>query len=422
MSTPREFATRIVARLRDAGHVAYFAGGCVRDELLGYSPKDFDVATSATPDEVRPLFRRVNEVGVSFGVMLVREDDITVEVATFREESGYSDSRRPDEVRFSDAGADAKRRDYTVNALFLDPLDTRDDPRGRVLDLVGGLEDLRNRIIRAVGDPDARLSEDHLRALRAVRLAARLGFTIEPTTGEAISRHATRLAGVSRERVGDEMRKMLTHPSRVQAAELLQRLRLDGPALDESSRPAHLSSLRAMPSDAPFGACLGAWVVDRAHASGEDLDELALDRALAQTPSRLRGALCLSNDERDALRDTLTLTREIAGGWGARSVAGRKRLASRQAFGGALCAISGRDGALAAAVLADVAALAATPSGLAPTPLTTGDDLVERGFRPGPRFKQALEAAYDAQLEGSIRTRDEAIALCARVLGSDDPR
>lgn len=420
MSTPREVAKTIVARLRDAGHVAYFAGGCVRDELLGQSPKDYDVATSATPDEVRPLFRRVSEVGASFGVMLVRDHGVTVEVATFREETGYSDKRRPDAVRFSDANADAHRRDYTVNALFLDPIDTRDRPLGRVIDLVDGVRDLERRIIRAVGDPDDRLAEDHLRALRAVRLAARLGFSIEPATAEAITRHATLLDGVSRERIGDELRRMLSHPSRVVAADLLQRLRLDGPSLDESSRPGSaLSCLQSMSDNAPFAACLAAWSIDRALATPSSLDTLALDRALRETPARLRAALCLSNDERDHLRDTLACVRELAGEWHSRSVAGRKRLAARPAFPDALAAVSGRDGALAARVLADVASLASTPGGIRPEPLITGDDLVAMGFSPGPRFKAALEAAYDAQLEGRASTREEALAACSPFLSDD---
>ncbi|MGP1310167.1 MAG: CCA tRNA nucleotidyltransferase, partial [Phycisphaerales bacterium] len=405
--------------LGDAGHVAYFPGGCVRDELLGLHPKDYDVATSATPDEVRPLFKRVNEVGVSFGVMLVRDpapDGPVVEVATFREESGYTDNRRPDEVRFSDARADAQRRDYTVNALFLDPLDTTGGERGAVIDFVHGLADLDAKQLRAVGDPDARLAEDHLRALRAVRLAARLGFTIEPSTAEAIARHATQLAGVSRERIGDELRRMLAHPARSTAIDLLERLRLDAPTLDADTDHRARPGLEGLSENAPFACALAAWEIDRAHPSEEGLDAGALAKAIREAPLRVRTALCLSNDERDDFVSILRLVSAISDAWGAHGVATRKRLASRPRFADALAIVAARDHGLAASVLADVTELAATPSGLAPEPLVTGDDLVAAGHTPGPGFKAALDAAYDAQLECRVDTTKDALAEAERAL------
>jgi tRNA nucleotidyltransferase/poly(A) polymerase len=421
-SAPREFATEIVRRLRAGGHVAYFAGGCVRDELLGLHPKDYDVATSATPDEVRTLFRRVSEVGASFGVMLVREggsDVAVVEVATFREESGYSDKRRPDEVRFSDAKADAKRRDYTINALFLDPLDTtggEGGAGGAVIDYVGGREDLRAKRIRAVGNPDARLAEDHLRALRAVRLAARLGFTIEVKTADAIARHASELEGISRERIGEELRRMLAHPARARAVDLLERLRLDAPTLDASHDHRSRPSVEGLAENAPFACALAAWEVDRAHDEPTGLSTPIIEHVLLTAPSRLRAALCLSNDERDDVVSILRLLSAIGGNWGANPVATRKRLAARPRFADALAIAAARDSSVAARVLADVTFLAATPSGLAPPPLITGDDLVGLGRSPGPGFKEALDAAYDAQLEDRATTREEAIAIADAIL------
>jgi poly(A) polymerase len=429
-SNPREFATEIVRRLRAGGHVAYFAGGCVRDELLGLHPKDYDVATSATPDEVRTLFRRVSEVGASFGVMLVREGGApgggaVVEVATFREESGYSDKRRPDEVRFSDAKADAKRRDYTINALFLDPLDTTGGEReggaggagGAVIDYVGGREDMRAKRIRAVGNPDARLAEDHLRALRAVRLAARLGFTIEARTADAIARHASELEGISRERIGEELRRMLTHPARARAVDLLERLRLDAPTLESSSDHRARPSVEGLADNAPFACSLAAWEIDRAHDEPTGLSTPIIEHVLLTSPSRLRAALCLSNDERDDVVSILRLLSAIGGDWGANPVATRKRLAARPRFADALAIGAARDSGVASRVLADVTFLAATPSGLAPPPLITGDDLVALGKSPGPGFKEALDAAYDAQLEDRATTREEAIAIAESVLG-----
>src|SRR5690606_33461140 len=163
MADLREFATGIVRRLRDAGHVAYFAGGCVRDELLGLTPKDYDVATDAPPAIVRKLFHNTQAVGAAFGVVLVRIGTSQIEVATFRTDGKYEDGRRPESVQFTTAEEDAKRRDFTINGMFLDPL------TGQVIDYVGGQTDLTAKVLRAIGKPDERFAEDHLRMLRAVR-------------------------------------------------------------------------------------------------------------------------------------------------------------------------------------------------------------------------------------------------------------
>src|SRR4051812_6760839 len=205
----RADAAAVVRRLRGAGHVAYFAGGCVRDLLLGRDPKDYDVATDAPPDRVRGLFRRTQAVGQAFGVILVYEGRSQVEVATFRSDGAYLDGRHPTGVRFTTAEEDAQRRDFTINGLFLDPL--KDAPLDdQVIDYVGGRADLRAGIVRAIGDPERRFGEDFLRLLRAPRFAARLGFTIEPNTAAAIRRHAAQLSRISPERVGEELRTMLT--------------------------------------------------------------------------------------------------------------------------------------------------------------------------------------------------------------------
>src|SRR6516225_10098869 len=200
--TEREFAVDVVRQLRDAGFEALWAGGCVRDELLGLTPKDYDVATSARPEEVRRLFRHTVAVGMSFGVVEVvgpRTDAgrLMVQVATFRSDVSYSDGRRPDAVVFSTAREDAERRDFTINGMFFDPLD------GRLIDYVGGQEDLRGRVLRAIGDPRRRFDEDKLRMLRAVRLATRFGFVIEPATAEAIRALAATIGVVAAERVAE---------------------------------------------------------------------------------------------------------------------------------------------------------------------------------------------------------------------------
>jgi tRNA nucleotidyltransferase/poly(A) polymerase len=409
----RESATRIVRVLRDAGHVAYFAGGCVRDELLGLAPSDYDVATDATPDRISGLFRHTNQVGAAFGVVLVKLGPCVNEVATFRADGHYSDKRRPDSVRFSSAPEDARRRDFTVNALFLDPLDTspvtpRSPRGGLVIDHVSGMVDLSARLLRAVGDPEQRLAEDHLRALRAVRLSAKLGFAIEPATARAIARHASELAGVSRERIGDEVRRMLAHPSRAQALRTLNELALDGATLGETSGArAEPKILARLSPDAPLHSALAAWALDR----GLTLKNSAMDHAV----DRWRRGLCLSNDETDAFRGTLRALDTLRTRWASGDRAQQKRAAAGAWFAPALDVLAIVQPETAREIARRVDELRATPSGLAPTPLVTGDDLISAGFKPGPGFKRALDAAYDAQLMDKVRTREEGLELIQRL-------
>ncbi|HMB05430.1 MAG TPA: CCA tRNA nucleotidyltransferase, partial [Isosphaeraceae bacterium] len=214
----REFATEVVRQFRQAGHQALWAGGCVRDLLLGLTPSDYDVATDATPEQVMALFRyRTVPVGVSFGVVRVRgplgQGD-EVEVATFRSDGAYVDGRHPESVVFSSPRLDAERRDFTINGMFLDPF------TGKVIDFVGGQADLKNRILRAIGDPEARFLEDKLRLIRAVRFAARFDLAIEPATRVALRAMASQIAVVSAERIAQELRRMLVHESRAQAIDL----------------------------------------------------------------------------------------------------------------------------------------------------------------------------------------------------------
>ncbi len=205
----------IVQRLREAGHEAYFVGGCVRDFLLGRQPKDWDIATSAHPEQIPALFQKTRAVGKSFGVMLVIMNGQEYEVATFRGESEYSDGRRPKHVHFTDAREDARRRDFTINALMYDPF------QQRVIDFVGGQKDLEQCVVRTVGEPRERFLEDHLRLLRAVRFAAKTGFTIDPATHAAIRELAGLVMTVSPERVGQEAVRMLTEEYACRAFELL---------------------------------------------------------------------------------------------------------------------------------------------------------------------------------------------------------
>jgi poly(A) polymerase len=440
----RASALAIVRRLRSAGHVAYFAGGCVRDELLGLAPTDFDVATDATPDRIRSLFARTAEVGAAFGVVLVtprREEGlaadggagagtggrgVTVEVATFRSDGPYTDRRRPDVVHFSDPASDAHRRDFTINALFLDPPAEGDGP-GKVIDFVGGQEDLKKKIIRAVGDPDARLAEDHLRALRAVRLGAKLGFEIEPKTAAAIRAHARELQGVSRERIGDEIRRILLHPTRARAVWELGKLGLDAPVLMEGRGGAGSAAasgamgsrmLIGIRGPAPIPTSLAAWAIERGYFGGTGSLEMGLTPGrIGVVVGRWREALCLSNEETAAMEAALEVLGVLMRDWPKLGVAGQKRLAGAAAgFAAGLELLGVVDSDRAVEVLKRVEELRGTMSGLCPDPLVTGDDLIGLGFRPGPGFKGTLERVYDAQLEDRITTREEGVEL-ARHLG-----
>ncbi|MBS0189913.1 MAG: hypothetical protein U0573_00155 [Phycisphaerales bacterium] len=411
---PRETATWIVRCLRERGYTAYFAGGCVRDELLGLEPKDYDVATDARPEQISAVFPRTALVGAAFGVILVRHDGVTTEVATFRSDGRYSDKRRPDSVHFADAQADAQRRDFTVNALFLDPLRPEGDPE-RIIDFVSGQRDLAARVLRAVGDADKRLAEDDLRALRAVRLSARLGFAIDQETRDAIRRHARDLSGISRERIGDELRLMLTHTSRAKAVGLLVELELDEPSF-RRVRAASLGTLEKSESG-EFADALAAALVDREGL--ELVSGSAKGRGLRLDVLReTRAALCLSNEERDGCLAVLESLAAQLGNWEMMGVAGQKRLAAAPGFSAALGICRALDKDRADRIAGRVRDLSGSAGGISPEPFINGDDLVGMGLKPSPKFKRVLEEVYDAQLEGRVQDRAESLRL-ARELGGE---
>lgn len=420
----------ILRRLRERGHTAYLAGGCVRDTLLGLCPSDFDVATSALPDEVLGLFEDSHAVGKAFGVVLVRfgrgrlgeiagrpSPSVSVEVATFRREGEYSDNRRPDSVDFCGPEEDARRRDFTINALFLDPLKTGSVEQ-QVIDLVGGLDDLQRGVIRAVGDPADRLREDHLRALRAVRFASRFGFSVDEATGEAIREHARHLGGVSPERVGDELRRMLGDSTGVEAKRraigLLEDLGLAESVLSEPASGAYADAwLGNLPSGAPFGVVLLGWLHARLGLGGESSErasEILVDRIAV-----LRRALVLSNEEIGAYRASAEGIACLEMGWREAGVAQRKRWAASGWFEGALAVIQSRNSSLFRDICVDRDRLASDGIGLAPTPWVSGEDLIREGLSPGPDFKGRLERAYDAQLDGRAATPSEALRIAMKV-------
>ena len=399
----RPFAAHVAAELSRAGHLALFAGGCVRDRLLGKTPKDYDIATDAPPARVREVFgrRRTLAVGESFGVIVVLPDRKRfpgaqqVEVATFREEAGYADGRRPDAVRFSTPQKDAQRRDFTINGLFEDPAS------GEVIDHVGGRADLALKVIRAIGDPAERMEEDRLRLLRAVRFAATLAFDLAPATAEAVRSRADGLPSVSGERIGQEMRRVLVDPNRVRGVELLRDLDLlpqVAPAVAAAAAdlPRTFRVLAALGENTTFPLALAAFSLGVGDA-GEPVRRWRLSNAEAQRAGDLL-------TDADALHDfaALPLHRK-------KRLLARDHAADLIAFTRAVRIADDEptaDADAAAAFLRDT-----PPADLAPPPLLTGADLIAAGRKPGPMFKRMLDAAYDAQLDGEVTMTAEALAF-----------
>lgn len=391
-------ALQIIQMLRAAGHVALLAGGCVRDRLLSRTPKDYDVATDATPDHVSRIFPKARRVGAKFGVMLVRKYGHYVEVATFRTDGTYSDGRHPDQVEFGTELDDACRRDFTINGLFFDPL------ADKVIDHVGGRADLDAGIVRTIGDPNLRFAEDHLRMLRAVRFAARLGFEIEPTTMTAIQRHAHHLRSISPERIWLELEAVLTAPTRAVGWSLLLQTGLRG-HLTESWPPSgdedraierRLAALPSAPlqSALPLGACL------HGHAptivAGICRSLRLSNRLLKAVVWLVRSLPRVSDEASLQLADLKLLMANEQ--WSSLLELLRASLLAADADGGPYDRLQQR-------------AAGVDPNDVTPPPLLTGDDLLALGLEPGSRLGQLLDRVYRAQLNEEIATRDEALRL-----------
>jgi poly(A) polymerase len=392
-----------IEKLRAGGHVALLAGGCVRDRLLGHAPKDYDVVTDATLPRVREIFPRARQVGAKFGVMLVRRFGYDIEVATFRADGPYSDGRHPDSVTFGTDIEDARRRDFTINGLFLDPAD------GRVIDYVRGRADIAARTIRTIGDPARRFAEDHLRMLRAVRFAARLNFEIEAGTLDGIRRCAAQLATISAERVWGELESILTAPSRARAWGLLISTGLRPflsphwpiDAAADAVIEGRLAALRLHPISA--GLALAVVLPGRSDVQVRQIcRSLRLSNRLLNTVVWLTSSLNRLECECDVdLADLKLLMREDP--WPDLLELLRVALVSR---GVALDGYAG---------LCDRVA-AIPPDQVAPPPLLTGDDLVRMGLTPGPQTGRILEAVYRAQLGLAICDRAQAERLAKKLM------
>ncbi len=428
-------ALDILHALRAAGHQAYFAGGSVRDHLLGREAADYDVATDARPEEVQRLFPRHTAVGAQFGVILVQGDGGRhVEVATFRADLGYADGRRPAAVRYSaDWREDVRRRDFTVNGLMLDP------DRGEVLDAVGGQADLKAKILRAIGDPRVRFREDRLRLVRAARFAARLEFTLEAATAAAIRAEAAALTVVSPERIRDELLKMLTEGRARRAFELLDELGLLAVVLPEV---AAMHGVEQPPEFHPEGdvwthtlmllAALPAGT-DPVLALGALLHDVGKPPTFRRAPDRIRfdqhaavGAamaedicrrLRLSREETQGVVALVAQHMKFADVERMR-MSTLKRFLRQPGFARHLelhrldCLMSHGDLHLYEFVRGQLAA--AGPEQMRPPRLLTGDDLAALGYPPGPAYREMLTAVEDAQLEGRLATRADALAFLQR--------
>jgi len=415
----------LLAALRQAGHQAYFVGGCVRDALLGVEPKDFDIATSARPPQVLALFPEANPVGAHFGVVLAQG----TEIATFRADGDYQDGRRPLDVRFEDAPqADAARRDFTINGLFYDP------ETHRVLDFVGGQADLRAGIIRAIGDAPARFAEDHLRLLRAVRFAARYGFTIEPATLAALTAQAASITRVAAERSRDELNRILTQGHARRGFELLDESGLLLQLLPEVSA---MKGVEQPPQFHPEG---DVWIHTRLMLEALSQPSLALAWGVllhdvgkpptfrraerirfdghAEVGARLaREILTRLRQSNELMENVVDLVARHLDWMNLRQMreATLRRFLRRGNFPEHLelhrldCASSHRRLENYDFARQRLAALA--PADLKPAPLLNGRDLQAAGLTPGPAFAQILRAVEDAQLEGRVATKAQALEL-----------
>lgn len=404
----QQFARHIVEKLKQSGHQALWAGGCVRDLLLGISPSDFDVATSAVPQQVRQLFghKHTLAVGASFGVIIVLSHDRKhqVEVATFRTDAAYSDGRHPDSITFSTPELDAQRRDFTINGLFFDPI------AAQVIDFVGGQDDLSHRILRAIGNPEARIAEDKLRMLRAVRFAARFDLQIEPLTWAAIVGHSSEAAWVSGERLAMEVRKTLETPKPAWALEKWAQtglLKVLMPEIDAAWDNCSTQTLRlvATARNQSWHARLAAifWSAQHHHSTAEPTKLFDL--------SFLKRRLKLANDDFKAIEFALHSQATLQDA----SLAPWSKVQPLMISPWIRCALELLEMRVTAGEPYEASLqwlnsrLAWTAEQLDPPPLITGQDLMNLGLTPSPYFKQLLHQARCHQLDGFLRDKNQAL-------------
>jgi len=433
--SPMEMTARdVVARLRESGHIAYFAGGCVRDMVRDRIPKDFDIATDARPEVVQQLFSRTHAVGVHFGVILVLENNFQFEVATFRSDDAYIDGRHPSAVHFSSPEEDAKRRDFTINGMFYDPV------AEKVIDFIGGCADIAAKLVRAIGDPTQRFAEDRLRMLRAVRLATILDYKIDKQTWDALLANAGSINEISAERIRDELIRIFLSPNRARGWDLLDSsglMRAVLPEIDEMKgckQPEQFHPegdvfehtrlmLRFLPEKVSVPLVFSVLLHDVAKPRTATVDETGRirfsghDRMGAEMTEKIMRRLRFSGAEIDA---TVEMVRQhmVFKDVPKMREAKLKRFIARPTFDDELelhrvdCEGSHRMLDNYEFLLRKREEFASEP--IIPPPLVRGDDLIALGLKPGPRFGEILEAVETRQLEGNLRTREEALEWVQR--------
>jgi poly(A) polymerase len=442
MSEPEPIAASIVRRLRDAGHVAYYAGGCVRDMLRGVPAKDYDIATSARPEEVQKLFPKTVAVGAHFGVICVLEGGAQFEVATFRSDGAYIDGRHPQAVTFSSPREDAERRDFTVNGMFYDPI------AAEVIDFVGGRADLERRVLRAIGDAASRFREDRLRMLRAVRFATVLGFEVDPATWDALREHAAEIHDVSAERIREELVRIFLSPNRVRGLDLLDQSGLLGQiipamlALKGCEQPPQFHPegdvwvhtrrmLELLPAEVTVPLVFAVLLHDIGKPPTYSYDPAegrirfnAHDKVGAGMARAIMERLRFSREEIDATVEAVDQHMVFKDVQKMR-VAKLKRFMARPRFEEEM-ELHRVDCQSSHAMLDNYTFLRAKQEEFAnepliPPPLVNGGDLIAMGWKPGPKFKEVLEAVQTRQLEGTLTTREEALEWVRGEYGGGNP-
>jgi tRNA nucleotidyltransferase/poly(A) polymerase len=423
-------AKRLVERLKSAGHEAFFAGGCVRDMLLGKEAHDIDIATSAKPAEVQKLFPRTVAVGAQFGVIVVLEDDFEFQVATFRSDGAYKDGRHPESVSFTTAEGDAKRRDFTVNGLFFDPI------QKHIIDYVGGESDLKAGILRSIGRPQERFSEDKLRLIRCIRFGAALNFHIEEETWKAVRRMASQITVVSAERLRDELVKIFTHPSRVRGFDLLDASGLLEILLPEVKHTKGCEQppdfhpegdvfvhtrlmLSLLPPEASVPLVFSVLLHDTGKPATFRRDETGRIRfnghesVSAEITKAIFERLRFSNAETEAtvvgVKNHMSF-KDVKN----MRVATLKRFLARPTIEDEMelhrVDCLGSHGLLDNYDFLRTKQVEFSNAPLIPPPLITGRDLITNGYKPSPLFKKILDAVEAMQLEGTVTTPEEALA------------
>ena len=427
-------AREVAQRLRAAGHIAYFAGGCVRDMVRGLAAKDFDVATNATPDIVQKIFPHTYAVGAHFGVVVVVENGFNFEVATFRSDGAYLDHRHPVDVRFSSPEEDAKRRDFTINGMFFDP------EKNELIDFVGGRADLEVKVVRAIGDPAARFAEDRLRMLRAVRFATVLDYKIDNQTWDALVANAASINEISAERIREELVKIFLSPNRVHGWELLDQSRLMRTVLPELDamkgclQPEQFHPegdvfehtklmLGLLPERVSAPLVLSVLFHDVGKPVTAQVDETGRirfnehDRIGAAMTESIMERLRFSRAEIDAVVEMVRqhmVFKDVP----KMRVAKLKRFMARPTFEEELelhrvdCASSHKMMDNYEFLLQKREEFANEP--IIPPPLVRGDDLIALGMKPGPKFGEILEAVETRQLEGGLKNREKAVEWVKR--------